>query len=102
VEPEPPEPPASLEELKRRARAIPGEIRRLRTRVEAGQVTVSSAETVRRLLTDERAACVAAIESDGTATVAEVEQLRALVLDVTRGCEACRNRVLSALEARTA
>ncbi|WP_437647317.1 hypothetical protein [Sorangium sp. So ce362] len=98
VEPEPPEPPASLDELKRRARAIPGELRRLRGRVEGGGVSVSAAETIRRLLTDERAAAIAAIESDGTATVAEVEQLRALVLDVTRGCEACRSRVLSALK----
>ncbi|MDC0680372.1 hypothetical protein [Sorangium atrum] len=102
AEPEPPEPPASLEELKRRARAIPGEIRRLRGRVERGDVAVSACETIRRLLTDERAAAIAAIEADGTATVAEVEQLRALVLDVTRGCEGCRARVAAALKERAA
>lgn len=100
--PEPPEPPASLEDLKRRARAIPGEIRRLRVRVERGEVAVSAAETIRRLLTDERAAAIAAVEVDGTATVAEVEQLRALVVDVTRGCEGCRARVAAALRGSAA
>jgi hypothetical protein len=102
VEPEPHESPASLDDLKRRARAIPGEIRRLRGRVERGEVAVSAAETLRRLLTDERAAAIAAIESDGTATVAEVEQLRAVVSDVVRGCEACRARVAAALKERVA
>lgn len=97
AEPEPPLPPASLEDLKRRARAIPGELRRLRERVETGQVAVSAAETIRRLLTDERAAAIAAVEADGLATVAEVERLQALVLDVTSSCEVCRARVLSAL-----
>lgn len=97
AEPEPPLPPASLEDLKRRARAIPGELRRLREGVIAGRVPVSTAETIRRLLTDERAAAIAAVEADGLATVAEVEKVQALVLDVTQSCEACRARVLSAL-----
>ncbi|WP_437301196.1 hypothetical protein [Sorangium sp. So ce426] len=103
MEPEPPEPPpASLEDLKRRARAIPGEIRRLRGRVERGEVAVSAAETIRRLLTDERAAAIAAVEADGLATVSEVEKMQALVLDVVRGCEGCRARVVAALRGSAA
>ncbi|WP_437894262.1 hypothetical protein [Sorangium sp. So ce124] len=100
--PEPPEAPASLEDLKRRARAIPGEIRRLRGRVERGEVAVSAAETLRRLLTDERAAAIAAVESDGLATVAEVEQLQATLQDVVRGCEGCRARLVAALRGSAA
>jgi hypothetical protein len=97
-EAEPPPPaPATLPELQSRARQIPGEMQQLRGRIAAGAVAMSQGEILARMLEREARALASAITAAGTATVEEVEQLRALVLDVTRGCEGCRARVAAAL-----
>lgn len=95
--PPPLPPPATLPELQARARQIPAELQQLRTRIAAGAVAVNVGEVMARMLEREQRALSAAITAAGTATVEEVEQLRALVLDVTRGCEGCRARVAAAL-----
>ncbi|WP_434042254.1 MULTISPECIES: hypothetical protein [Sorangium] len=100
-QPEPP-PPASLQELQARARQIPGEMQQLRGRIAAGAVAFSPGEVLARMLEREARACASAITAAGTATVEEVEQLRALVLNVTQGCEGCRARVTEALRNMTA
>ena len=84
-------------DLQDRLRRIPGELQELRQGVASGRTAVTTAEALRRLLEGEAKATAAAIGSSGTATVEEVEQLRALVLDVTKGCEGCRGRVMLAL-----
>ncbi|WP_207217481.1 MULTISPECIES: hypothetical protein [Sorangium] len=96
VEPPPPA-PATLPELQARARQIPGEMQQLRGRIASGAVAMSQGEILARMLEREARALASAITAAGTATVEEVEQLRALVLDVTRGCDGCRARVTSAL-----
>ncbi|WP_438020699.1 hypothetical protein WMF18_17195 [Sorangium sp. So ce315] len=95
-------PPATLPELQARARQIPGELQRLRRRIASGAVAVNAGEVMARMLEREARALASAITAAGTATVEEVEQLRALVLDVTRGCEGCRARVTSALRGSAA
>ncbi|XXY23379.1 hypothetical protein WME88_27585 [Sorangium sp. So ce216] len=102
-EPEqPPPPPATLQELQARARQIPAEMQQLRGRIGSGAVAFSAGEVLARLLEREARACASAITAAGTATVEEVEQLRALVLNVTQGCEGCRARVTEALRNMTA
>lgn len=90
-------PPPSVAEMQARSREIPRELAAIRSGVLEGSVAVTAAETLRRLLTDEAKALGTAITAQGTATVEEVEQLRALVRDVTAGCEGCRARVTAAL-----
>lgn len=87
----------SLAEMQTRLRAIPGELAELRASVNKGTTTTTSAETLRRLLTDEAKALSGAIASSGLATNEEVEQLRALLLGVVQGCEGCRKRLVGAL-----
>lgn len=97
-EAEPPPPaPATLQELQARVRQIPGEMQQLRGRIASGSVAMSQGEILARMLEREARALASAITAAGTATVEEVEQLRALVLDVTRGCDGCRARVTAAL-----
>lgn len=84
-------------ELQARLRQIPGELAKLREGVRSGEVAITAAESLRRLLEGEARALSGAITAGGTATVEEVEQLRALLRDVTSGCEACRARVTAAL-----
>lgn len=95
--PPPPPPPATMQELQARARQIPGELQQLRTRIASGAVAVAVGEVMARMLEREARALSAAVTAAGTATVEEVEQLRALVLDITSGCEGCRARVTAAL-----
>lgn len=90
-------PPATVSELQARLRQIPGELAELRAGVRSGDVAITAAETLRRLLEGEARSLAGAITASGTATVEEVEGLRALVLDATKGCEACRARMVAAL-----
>ena len=87
----------SLPELQARLRAIPGELAALRANVATGATSTTTAETVRRLLTDEAKALTGAIAGSGLATNDDVDQLRALVLGVVQGCEGCKGRVVAAL-----
>jgi hypothetical protein len=89
--------PATLRELQDRARAIPEELKRLRRRVAAGAVAVNAGEIMARMIEREGRRIDAAVNAMGTASVQEVEDLRALLVDVTQGCEACRARVTAAL-----
>jgi hypothetical protein len=87
----------SVADLQARLRAIPGELKALGEEVRSGEMAVTAAETFRRLLEGEAKALGAAVSAGGVATVEEVEQLRGILLDVTKGCDACRGRVTSAL-----
>jgi hypothetical protein len=62
-----------------------------------GEIAVGAGEIMARMLEREGRRVDAAITAAGTATVEEVARLEALVLDVTRGCDGCRNRMATAL-----
>lgn len=97
--PEPRPQAQTVAELQERIRTIPAELARLSRDVASGSVAITAATIRRQLLEGEARAAKAAIESAGVATVAEVEALRRMLLDATRGCDGCRAKVVAGLKA---
>jgi hypothetical protein len=87
----------TLAELQERLRRIPGEVAALRASVLDGETALATGTETRRMYDSESKALSQAINAYGTATVEEVEQLRAVIVDICQSCAACKERVTSAL-----